>query len=252
MNAFSFIISNLIFIVFITGVSIGAYKFYNMCPPAWFIDHGEKISDRPDYRIKARIHIFTFCSIFTFVSYIMFIRFNFSLYLFSGIFTLIFLSFIFVSDLKTGIIPDQFVSALIFISLFWILTDISISGMPPEKWFEYPLMRIAGGVAGGGILLLIGLIGSKLLKQEAMGMGDIKLMFAVGLISGYTGVFAVLILSFLISFPFALLKYLKKLKLPEVLLENKLPFAPFIATSAILYIIFADEVRNLFNWWLAL
>ena len=252
MNLFSFIISNLIFIAFTITISIGSFKFYNICPPAWFIEYGEKPSNPPDSRIRKTSHIFLYCSLFTFISYILYIRNGVSLSLFSGIFTLIFISFIFISDIKTGIIPDQFISALVFISLFWVLSDISLSQVPPSKWYLYPLLRIAGGISGAAILYTIGFAGSKILKQEAMGMGDVKLVFASGLITGFVGIFAVIIMSFLMSFPFAIFNLLKKNNGAGAHQSGKLPFGPYITLSVILFLIFPEEISFLINWWIAL
>ncbi len=251
MSVFSILISNFVFIAFSVTISFGAYKFYNICPPAWFFEYGENTSEPPDPRLRKVIQIFLYCSIFTTISYILFIKYDISLTLFSGIFSLIFLSFIFVSDAKTGIIPDQFVSALIFISLFWILTDISISQIPPSKWYLYPLMRILGGIAGGGTLFFVGYFGSKLLKQEAMGMGDIKFIFASGLLTGFPGIIAVLVMSFIMSFPFALYKLINKSNKSGMHQSGRLPFGPFIAASVILLFIFPDKIRLIIDWWLS-
>jgi len=252
VNAFSLLISNLIFIAFSLTVSFGAYKFYNICPPAWFLEYGQEPFESPDPRLRKASYIFLYCSVFTFISYILFMRYDISLSLFSGMFSLIFLSFIFVSDLKTGIIPDQFVFALVFISLFWILTDISVSQMPPSKWYLYPLMRILGGIAGGGILFVIRYSGSKILKQEAMGMGDIKFIFASGLITGFPGIFAVLVMSFIIAFPFSIFKLLIKSKQSSTYLADRLPFGPFIVLSVILFFIFPNEIELIINWWISI
>ncbi len=251
MSVFSILISNLVFIAFSATLSFGAYKFYNICPPAWFFEHGENPSEPPDPRLRKTVQIFLYCSSFTFISYILFIKYDISLTLFSGVFSLIFLSFIFVSDIKTGIIPDQFVSALIFISLFWILTDISTSQMPPSKWYLYPLMRILGGIAGGGTLFLVGFFGSKILKQEAMGMGDIKLIFASGLITAFPGIIAVLVMSFIMSFPFALFKLIRKHEKSGTHQSGRLPFGPFIAVSVILLLIFPEEIKTIIDWWIS-
>ena len=252
MNLFSFVISNLVFIAFTVTVSIGAIKFYNICPPSWFIEYGEKPRNPPDPRIRKPAHIFLYCSLFTLISYILFIRNEISLVLFSGIFTLIFLSYIFISDLKTGIIPDQFISALIFISLFWILSDISISQIPPSDWYVYPLTRISGGILGALVLYAIGFAGSKILKQEAMGMGDIKLIFVSGLITGFPGIFAVIVLSFLMSFPIAVYNLTRRNTRSGIHHPGKLPFGPYITLAVMLLLIFPDEIRFLIDWWLSL
>jgi leader peptidase (prepilin peptidase) / N-methyltransferase len=51
---------------------------------------------------------------------------------------------------------------------------------PPPGW----RMALLGGVVGGLFFLLIALVGSLLLRQEAMGLGDVKLVAFLGLILG--------------------------------------------------------------------
>jgi len=124
--------------------------------------------------------------------------------------------------------------------------------MPPSKWYLYPLMRILGGIAGSGTLFVIGYSGSKILKQEAMGMGDIKFIFASGLITGFPGIIAVLAMSFIIAFPFSIFKLLKRSKKTSTHLPDRLPFGPFIGLAVMLFFIFPEEIEILINWWISI
>ena len=51
---------------------------------------------------------------------------------------------------------------------------------PPPSW----RMALLGGLFGGLFFLLIALVGGLLLRQEAMGLGDVKLVAFLGLILG--------------------------------------------------------------------
>ena len=48
----------------------------------------------------------------------------------------------------------------------------------------HPLQALAGAVAGGGVLLAVGLAGSWIFRKEAMGMGDVKLLATIGAFLG--------------------------------------------------------------------
>jgi leader peptidase (prepilin peptidase)/N-methyltransferase len=62
--------------------------------------------------------------------------------------------------------------------------------------FVYSLI---GGLVGFGILWAVGFLGTLILKQDAMGGGDIKMMAMVGVFVGRTGVLLTIFLGALIG-----------------------------------------------------
>ena len=108
------------------------------------------------------------------------------------------------------------------------------------------LNRFEGMFAGAGIFLLITLIGGLVAGREAMGMGDVKLMGAIGLFFGLRDIVAISILSFLIGAVISLLLLIFKVKRSD----EYIPFGPFIVVSAILAMIIPEEA--LFGWLWAL
>ena len=80
------------------------------------------------------------------------------------------------ADLEGYIIPDRFVVSLIVVRLVFLL----ILRADRAQWID----SLLGGFAVGGGLLLIVLLYEKLRKIEAMGGGDLKLLFATGLYLG--------------------------------------------------------------------
>lgn len=83
-------------------------------------------------------------------------------------------------DLKTRLLPNVFVFPFAAIGLsFHILT-----------LFEYlsPINVFAGAAVGGGLLYLVRAGANAYYKQDALGLGDVKLLGAAGLWLGVDGV----------------------------------------------------------------
>ncbi|MHB1454225.1 MAG: prepilin peptidase [Saccharofermentanales bacterium] len=259
MNIFALAINNIAFLLLTAAGSFGLYRLYNHMPPAWFMEHpgiaepGSVESGMPpSYRIRKFPDSILFCFSTVFLSFVFFIQYGYSLLLICNLVPLVFFAMIFVSDIKTGIIPDQFIAGLIFSSLFWIFHDISVLLASHQPLYSSLTGRIPAALCGGAIIFLMGRIGGLLLKQEAMGMGDVKLIFACGLIVDFEGIFWVIILSFLIAFIPALIGIVyKKRRIipPGVFGAGQLPFAPFIVAAAILYMVFPAEFAFLAAWY---
>lgn len=131
----------------------------------------------------------------------------------------------FVVDLKEQIIPNRlnllmFEIGLVFVFLYGF-TNINIS-----------LNMILGMLAGGGIFLAITLIGGLIAGKEAMGMGDVKLMGALGLYFGLQNIVVISVLSFLIGAIISVIYMLAKKKNTD----TYIPFGPFIVISSIITI----------------
>ena len=86
------------------------------------------------------------------------------------------------TDIDSMIIPNEIV---IFGLIFGVATMILVAAgvfIPTySKWWE----GLLGAFAGAMPLLLIGLLGKLIYKKDAMGGGDVKLMFMVGLFLGW-------------------------------------------------------------------
>ena len=170
------------------------------------------------------------------ISMALFIRFN----LFNHHFPQYFVYLIFISalvcisfiDLEHQIIPDV-------ISIPGIISGFVISFLLPHiTWVD----SIAGIIAGGGILYLVALLFEVLMKKEGMGGGDIKLLAMIGAWLGWKAIPFVILASSLtgsIIGGIALLLSRKGLR-------TKIPFGPFLAFGAILYIFFGKE---LIDWY---
>lgn len=131
----------------------------------------------------------------------------------------------FVVDYKIQIIPNRlnltmFEIGLIFVFIYGI-TNLSIS-----------MDMLLGMLTGGGIFLLITLIGGAIAGKEAMGLGDVKLMGALGLYFGFASTITISVMSFLIgAIVSIILMIIRKNKM-----SSYIPFGPFIVTAAIISI----------------
>jgi prepilin signal peptidase PulO-like enzyme (type II secretory pathway) len=154
---------------------------------------------------------------------------------------------IIVADLKTRIIPDQFVIALLpCAALLWIAD--SIAGDP--GWLVGLLYRVLGGLAGGAVLFLAGWIGEKVMHREAMGMGDVKLLAAAGLMSSIRLLPLLLVLSFFTAAFVALPMLLRRLRDPES--GSDMAFGPFIALATLVVLLLSRPIAGLWDLYLGL
>ena len=112
---------------------------------------------------------------------------------------------------------------------------------------------IVGGCVGFGVFYLAHLGGQALSRfinrQErrfqgsALGLGDVWLMGAVGLVAGFPGVTAAMLLAILLGGCFAIcLLLIRRLRTGRWQGYTTMPYAPGIAASAALTLLFGDQL----------
>lgn len=104
-----------------------------------------------------------------------------------------------------------------------------MSGSPP--WALSMVGAILGALAGGGFLWLMGWLWEKLRGVEAMGLGDVKMMFMVG---AYLGWRLTVLTIFLAVLTASLTGIFLMLKRGERNMQMLLPFGIFLGTGAII------------------
>lgn len=131
----------------------------------------------------------------------------------------------FVVDLKEQIIPNRLNLLMLEIGLVFVFihgfTNINIA-----------LNMLLGMLAGGGIFLIITLLGGLIAGKEAMGMGDVKLMGALGLYFGLQNIVVISVLAFLIGAIGSIIYMIINRKNAN----TYIPFGPFIVISSIITI----------------
>ncbi len=180
--------------------------------------------------------------VITAVSFVLlYLRFSISVEFFASAFLtciLICLSFI---DFDHKIIPNGLAltglvgGALLFVYNMFYRVDF----YGDRLWFT-PLI---GMVGGAGFLLMVGLLGQLIFKSDnAMGMGDVKLLAVCGLFLGYKlTIFALFVAIVIAAFVSVILIILKKINSKETI-----AFGPFIAAGVFIAICYGWNLIGLY------
>lgn len=147
-------------------------------------------------------------------------------------------------DIKHYIIPDEF-------SIYAV--PFAIGGIALLEWMEYPFLlpyadhlalphwqlSVLGALIGGGLLLSVGWFWRVVRRIEGMGMGDVKLLALIG---AAVGPFPGLVFVLMISAVSAIV-----VGLPLGIAAGRgwkyaLPFGPFLALAAILWMLHGPEL----------
>ena len=131
----------------------------------------------------------------------------------------------FFIDLKHRILPNRlnmtmFEIGIIFVFIYG-LNNLNIAKD-----------MVLGLLTGGGIFLAITLLGGAIAGKEAMGLGDVKFMGALGLYYGFSVISEISLLAFLIATVVSIIVLFVRLKILKSN-DEYIPFGPFLAFSAI-------------------
>ena len=135
---------------------------------------------------------------------------------------------IFFIDLKHFIIPNELNFLLIFLGLLK-------STLPEFNYQIFPSleMSLLGALAGYVVIWSIIFIYKKFRNIEAMGLGDAKLLAAMGAWFGIIALPFILFIASVVGLLFALPSLLKKKKN----LQSKIPFGPFLILANCIYLV---------------
>jgi leader peptidase (prepilin peptidase)/N-methyltransferase len=137
-------------------------------------------------------------------------------------------------DLRHKIIPDALSLPGIIVGFVFALLPFS-----PLSWID----SLIGIVGGGGFLLLVALAFEKLTGREGMGMGDVKMLAMIGAWMGWRALLFIILISSLTGSLIggALLLLSRKG------VRTRIPFGPFLALGALIYLFFGHEIVSWFN-----
>lgn len=148
----------------------------------------------------------------------------------------------FFIDLKYRIIPNRLNMTIFEVGIaFTFIYGINNVNIAKDM--------LLGMVVGGGIFLLITLLGGLIAGKEAMGLGDVKLMGAVGLFFGVSSILEITLLAFFVGaiisiFIILIRKFILKTD------DEYMPFGPFLTLASIACIFLPSN--TVFFWFLML
>ncbi len=124
--------------------------------------------------------------------------------------------------------------------------DLLIDGVPSQSSLLTASIvnSLLGALVGGGSLWLVGWLWKRLRGVDAMGLGDVKMMFMVGAYLGWTLTLVTMFIAFLTgAIGGALFMY----RSGKRDLSMQLPFGIFLGIGAIISLLFGTD---LLNWYL--
>lgn len=147
-------------------------------------------------------------------------------------------------DIEHMIIPDR-------VSLGGIALGLVFSTLLPAlhhqpSWTGGLGAAFLGAVTGSGTLWLTALLGKVIFKKDAMGMGDVKLLGAIGAFFGWISVlFTVLVSSFVGAVVGLTLVFTRRKEM-----QSRIPYGPYLALAAILWLLWGPSLWNAYLDWM--
>lgn len=142
---------------------------------------------------------------------------------------------ILVIDFKHFLIPD-------LVTLPGLALGLAFSFLPGGL---SPGQSLLGALGAGGFLYLTGYVAGRLLKKEAMGFGDVKLLAMAGALFGFKtamlGLLLASVLGCLVGFPLLLLRRLDG--------GHRIPFGPYLCAGIVLAAFYGQA---LLDWYFGL
>ena len=107
--------------------------------------------------------------------------------------------------------------------------------------FPNYINSLIGGVFGYLIIWLIIYFYKKVRKKEGMGLGDAKLLSAIGFWFGWLSIPFTIFISSLVALIFVIPSILNKSRR----MTSQIPFGPYIIVGCIIYVSFANQIKNI-------
>ena len=138
-------------------------------------------------------------------------------------------------DMRHKIIPDPLTLPAVVIGFAASCFFSEIQHQ--SSWTGGALQSLGGLLLGGGFLYAAGTAAEWLMKKEAMGGGDVKLLAAIGAILGWPGVVWTLFVSSLAGSVIGVYLRFKHG-------EETIPFGPYLALGAFLYLFVGPQAMQ--------
>ena len=145
---------------------------------------------------------------------------------------------IFFIDMKHFIIPNELTFTLMIIGFLK-----SFDPYLNQYLFPNYLDSLIGGVIGYSIIWFIIFAYKKLRNREGMGLGDAKLLSAIGFWFGWISIPFILFFSSFVALIFAVPGLLNKSKN----MSSQIPFGPYIILGCVLYLLLLEQILKYLN-----
>ncbi len=146
-------------------------------------------------------------------------------------------------DFEHYIIPNEITYGGVVLGLLLSVLYpplLNVESVRAGLWLSF-----LGVVVGGGTLLLVALLGEWAFKKEAMGMGDVKLLAALGAFLGWEATLFTVFASSVVGGVIGLVLVL----LSKKGLQSRIPYGPYIALAALVWIFWG---RELIRWYMGM
>ncbi len=124
-----------------------------------------------------------------------------------------------------------------YFSDFKVFPLNQMQGQP--VWLVSLVGAILGALVGGGFLWFVGAIWKKLRGVDAMGLGDVKMMLAVGALLGWR---LTLLSIFIGAFAGAIIGVVVIARQKEKDFQTQIPFGIFLGIGSILSLLFGEQI----------
>jgi len=145
---------------------------------------------------------------------------------------------IYFIDFNHFIIPNELTFPLMFIGF--------IKSFDPNIYnyiFPNYINSLIGGIVGYLIIWTIIFLYKKIKNKEGMGLGDAKLLSAIGFWFGWISIPFILFFSSFIALSFAIPSLIKKSKT----MSSKIPFGPYLIFGCVLYLVMFKQIIIFLN-----
>jgi leader peptidase (prepilin peptidase)/N-methyltransferase len=150
----------------------------------------------------------------------------------------VFFVIIFFIDLKHFIIPNELTFPLMAIGFFK-------SFDPNLNQYLFPnyINSLISGISGYLIIWFIIFLYKKIRNKEGMGLGDAKLLSAIGFLFGWISIPFILFFSSFIALSSAIPSLIKKSRT----MSSKIPFGPYLILGCVIYLIMFKQIIIFLN-----
>ena len=141
-------------------------------------------------------------------------------------------------DFDHFIIPDS-------VSLGGIVAGLALSALVPDMhgqsvWWRGLAQAALGAAAGAGVLLAVAWLGRLAFRKDAMGMGDVKFLGAIGAFLGWKAVFFTLVAA---SFAGSIVG-VALIACGKGRLGSRIPFGPYLALGAFAWAFWGPRILD--------